>query len=254
MFYRIVCLVLISLLCTQHLSIAQAAAKKGRILYVVTSHDRLGDSGKKTGYFLSEVTHPYKVLVDAGYQVDFVSPLGGTPPVDPISYDLKDPINKWFLSDSKYSEKLQHSMQPADVDYRKYQAIIYAGGHGGMWDFPKNKTISRVAAKIYENGGVVAAVCHGPSGLLNIKLSNGKYLISGKRIAGFSNEEEKKVKLSKTVPFLLESKLKERGGRYSKSKKFTEHVVVSGRLITGQNPESATKLGQEIVRVLDKLK
>lgn len=216
-----------------------------RILIVATSNAKLGDSGKETGYWMSEVTHPWKVFTDAGYQVDFVSPLGGNCPVEGV--DLNDPVNKEFVDSTKGQEKIAHSMKPSEVDPKNYQAIFYAGGHGVMWDFPENEELAEIARDIYEQGGVVSAVCHGPAGLINIKLSNGEYLIKGKHINSFSNDEEKSVGLDGVVPFLLESKLVERGALYEKSDMFQPHVVSNERLITGQNPMSAKSVAEAVV-------
>src|SRR6218665_1102508 len=210
---------------------------KPKILFVLTSHDIKGSTGEKTGYYLGEVSHPWEVLVEAGYEIDFVSPKGGNPPVD--GFNLEDPINKKLWEDKYYRNKIEHSKKPSEIDPKEYQAIFYAGGHGAMWDFPYDKTIARLAAEIYENNGVVAAVCHGPAGLTAIRLSNGKYLVDGKKVNGFTNEEEEIVELTKVVPFLLEEKLKELGGIYEKSAPWESHVTVDGRLITGQNPQSA---------------
>lgn len=221
---------------------------KKKILFVVTSHDSKGDSGEKTGYFLGEVSHPWEVLVEAGYEIDFVSPKGGNPPVD--GFDLTDPINKKFWEDKYYHQKISNSLKPSDVKPEDYVAIFYAGGHGAMWDLPNNTALANIATKIYEQNGIVSAVCHGPAGLLNIKLSDGKYLIAGKKVNGFSNEEEELVKLTQIVPFLLENQMKDRGGIYEKSAPWQNHVTVDGRLITGQNPQSAKAVGEAIKKAL----
>ncbi|MCS3800735.1 type 1 glutamine amidotransferase domain-containing protein [Niastella sp. OAS944] len=217
---------------------------KKKILFVVTSHDTKGSTGEKTGYYLGEVSHPWKVLKDAGYEIDFVSPKGGNPPVD--GFDLSDPENAMFWEDKYYHNKITHSLKPAEVKAADYAAIYYAGGHGAMWDLPGNEEIALLAADIYQQNGVVAAVCHGPAGLVNIKLKDGSYLVAGKKINGFSNEEEAAVKLTEVVPFLLENKLKERGGVYEKSAPWQSHVTVDQRLITGQNPQSAKAVGQAV--------
>lgn len=222
---------------------------KKKILFVVTSHDKKGDTGEETGYYLGEVSHPWEVLHKAGYEIDFVSPKGGTPPVD--GFDLKDPINKEFW-ESKDKSKIDQSLQPSQVNPNDYSTIFYAGGHGAMWDFADNTELSKIASKIYENGGIVAAVCHGPAGLVNIKLNNGKYLVDGKKINAFTNEEEAEVKLTNLVPFLLEDKLKERGAKFEKSGLWQNHVVTDQRVITGQNPQSAKSVGEAILKELKK--
>ncbi len=227
---------------------AKKNAMKKKILFVVTSHSEKGNTGKKTGYFLSEVSHPWKVLTQAGYEIDFVSPKGGNPPVD--GFDLNDPVNKEFWENPVYNNKISHSLQPSQVNTEDYDAIYYAGGHGAMWDLPDNKDIARITSKIYENNGIVAAVCHGPAGLINVKLDNGSYLLNGKKVSGFTNEEEDKVGLTKVVPFLLEDKMKERGAIFEKADPWKVQAVSDQRLITGQNPQSATRVGEMIKEAL----
>lgn len=216
---------------------------KKKILFVVTSHDQKGATGEPTGYYLGEVTHPWEVLYQAGYPIDFVSPKGGKAPVD--GFDLSDAVNKKFW-DSEYRNKIENTMKPQQVNPSDYVAIYYAGGHGTVWDLPQNEAIANIASKIYENGGIVGAVCHGPAGIVNIRLGNGKYLVDGKKVNGFTNAEEIAVKLDKVVPFLLEDKLIERGGKFEKSGLWQPHVTADGRLITGQNPQSAKAVGQAI--------
>lgn len=221
-----------------------------KILFVVTSHDKKGDTGEPTGYYLGEVSHPWEVLHNAGYEIDFVSPKGGKAPVD--GFDLKDPINKKFWDDANYRYKIEHTMKPSEVKTAEYAAIFYAGGHGAMWDFADNAELAAIASKIYENKGIVSAVCHGPAGLVNIKLPNGTYLVDGKRINAFTNEEEIAVGLEKVVPFPLETKLIERGAKFEKSGLWQEHVVTDQRVITGQNPTSAHAVGEAILSELRK--
>ncbi|RKS97365.1 putative intracellular protease/amidase [Chryseobacterium defluvii] len=223
---------------------------KKKILFVVTSHDKKGNTGENTGYYLGEVSHPWEVLHQAGYEIDFVSPKGGTPPVD--GFDLSDPVNKEFWENKEYKNKIDNSLKPSQVNPSDYSAIFYAGGHGAMWDLADNTELAGIASKIYENGGIVAGVCHGPAGLVNIKLSNGKYLVDGKKINAFTNEEEAEVKLTNVVPFLLEDKLKERGAKFEKSELWQNHVVADQRVITGQNPQSAKSVGEAILKELKK--
>jgi putative intracellular protease/amidase len=219
-----------------------------RVLFVLTSYDTLGSTGKETGFYLSEVTHPYAVFEKANIEVEFVSPKGGKAPMTGV--ELDDPINKAFLEDPTKVAKVENTLTPEQVDPARYDAIFYAGGHGTMWDFPNNDQLARIAASIYEKGGVVGAVCHGPAGLVNIKLADGAYLVDGKTVSSFTNEEEEAVGLSDVVPFLLESTLIERGATHTKAPNFQPHVVVSERLVTGQNPASATGVGEGIVKLL----
>ncbi|MXN92078.1 type 1 glutamine amidotransferase domain-containing protein [Flavobacterium sp. Sd200] len=233
---------------------AQAKTKKQdmkkKILFVVTSHDKKGTTGEPTGFYLGEVSHPWEVLHKAGYEIDFVSPKGGKAPVD--GFDLTDAVNKEFWENKEYRNKIEHTLTPGQVKVKDYAAIYYAGGHGAMWDLADNTELAKIAAAIYEKGGVVGAVCHGPAGLVNIKLSNGKYLVEGKKVSGFTNEEETAVKLEKVVPFLLEDKLKSRGGIYEKSGMWQNHSVADQRLVTGQNPQSAKSVGEGILKELGK--
>lgn len=224
-------------------------ASTGTVLFVLSGHTELGDSGEKTGYYLSEVAHPWHVITEAGFGVDFVSPAGGAVEMDPKSRDLDDPINKLFM-ESDAAKNLEATMAPADIDPANYRAIYYAGGHGAMWDFPDAPKLAEAAATIWENGGIVAAVCHGPAGLINIKLSDGSYLVDGKKVAAFTNAEEEAVELTDTVPFLLATKLEERGAIHVPADNFAEQVVVDDRLVTGQNPASATGAGKAIVDLL----
>lgn len=222
-----------------------------KILFVVTSHSEKGNTGEKTGYYLGEVSHPWEVLHSAGYEIDFVSPKGGKAPVD--AFDLDDPINKKFWENDVYRNKIENTKKPSEVNPDEYVAIHYAGGHGAMWDFEGNTEIAEIAREIYENNGVVSAVCHGPAGLVNIKLSDGKYLVEGKKVNSFTNEEEIKVKLENVVPFLLEDKLIERGAIFEKSTPFNKHVVVDQRLVTGQNPQSAESVGKATLKELERI-
>ncbi|MEG4271127.1 MULTISPECIES: type 1 glutamine amidotransferase domain-containing protein [unclassified Microcoleus] len=220
-----------------------------KVLIVLTSHDTLGDTGKETGFYLAEVTHPLDAFTQAGLAVDFVSPKGGKAPM--VGVDLEDPLNKAFLDDSEQVFRVENTLNPAQIDSAEYSAIFYAGGHGTMWDFADNQELAEIAAAIYEAGGVVGAVCHGPAGLVNIKLSDGEYLVANKTVAAFTNEEEAAVGLTGIVPFLLESKLIERGANFTKVPNFQAHVVASDRLVTGQNPASAAGVGHKMVELIE---
>ena len=222
---------------------------KKKILFVVTSHGELGDTGKKTGYFLSEVTHPWSVLSPT-FDIDVVSPKGGRPPVD--GFNLDDPINRKFWDDPEWQDKMSATKTPEEIDPSQYVAIFYAGGHGAMWDFPDNAKLAEIASKIYENGGYVSAVCHGPAGLLNIKLTGGDLLVKGRKLDSFTNAEEELNGTAKIVPFLLQTALEERGGIFNCGEPWTDHVVTDGRLITGQNPMSALSLGKALLSALEK--
>jgi len=219
-----------------------------KALFVLTSHSVKGGTGKPTGWYLSEASHPWKALKDTGVAVDFVSPQGGESPVD--GFDLRDPINREFWEDPVVQAKLKRTLRPEEVRPGDYDAIHFVGGHGTMWDFPEDEGLAVLAAAIHAQGGIVAAVCHGPAGLVKVKGANGKYLVDGKRIACFTNEEEKMVGLQEVVPFLLADKLRERGAIPVPSAPWSENVVVDGRLMTGQNPQSAGSLGRKLAEAL----
>ena len=222
-----------------------------KILFVVTSHNEKGNTGEPTGYYMSEVSHPWQVLIEAGYDIDFVSPQGGSPPVD--AFDLNDPTNKAFWENAHYRQKIAKSLKPEAVDPQDYVAIFFAGGHGAMWDFPENKSLDFLTRNIYEQGGVVAAVCHGPAALVNVRLSPGDYLIQGKTLTAFSNEEEQERKLDQVVPFLLEDALIKHGAKFEKASMWENKVCTDQRLITGQNPQSAKGVAEAMLQVLESL-
>lgn len=222
-----------------------------KVLLILTSHDTLGNTKKETGFYLPEVTHPEAVFDRAGLEVVYVSPQGGKAPM--IGIDREDPINKAFLEDVHKVTKIENTLHPSQINPSEYDAIFYAGGHGTMWDFPDNPELAEITTTIYDRGGIVGAVCHGSAGLVNLQLSNGSYLVAGKKISCFTNEEEAAVGLTDVVPFLLESKLIERGATIEKAANFQKKVVTSDRLVTGQNPVSAAGVGEGMVKLLKKL-
>lgn len=164
--------------------------------------------------------------------------------------DSTDPVCLKFLQDTDVVQKLKHTLTPDQVKTSEYAAILFVGGHGTMWDFPDNAALAGIAKTIYEEGGVVSALCHGPAALVNLKLSNGEYLVKGKQVAAFTDDEERAVKLDRVVPFMLESTLRQRGARHKHAPNWQANVVVDGRLVTGQNPASAEGIGVEISRLL----
>ena len=222
-----------------------------KVLFVVTSHDRKGD--KPSGFYLSEVTHPYRVLADGGYEVDFISPKGGKAPLDPDSLDLKDGANAEFWNDPKLRGAVENTKKPTDVRAEDYAGIYFAGGHGAMWDLPDDTAIAALTSSIYEHGGVVGAVCHGPAALVNVKRANGEYLVKDMWVAAFTNSEEREVGLERTVPFLLADRLEEHGAHHDPAPNWAIKVCVSGRLVTGQNPASATRVGDAMRTMLENL-
>lgn len=217
-----------------------------RVLFVLTGNDRLGDTGKPTGYHLAEVAHPWRVLSDAGVDIDFATPGGVSAPMDPGSHDTDDPDNRALLEDPDAARGLETPRAVEDVDTERYDAIYFPGGHGTMWDLADNRAVAGITARMYEKGGLVAAVCHGPAALVNVRLSDDAYLVAGRTVAAFTDAEEAAVGLDTTVPFLLASRLVEQGARHQKADDFAANVAVDGRLITGQNPASARGVGEAL--------
>jgi putative intracellular protease/amidase len=218
------------------------------ILCVVTSHPIRGDSGEPTGFAMVELSHPLEVFDKAGIPVEIASIRGGHPPID--FFDLSDPVNDRYWKDKKFREALAHSLVLRDLDPSRYSAVFFAGGHGTMWDFADSPAVQKVIREIWEAGGIVSAVCHGPAALVNARLSDGSYLVAGKKLAAFTDDEEAEVKYTKVVPYLLATTLKERGALHQPAPNWTENVVTDGRLITGQNPASAHGVGTAVVASL----
>jgi len=235
----------------------EAAAKKP-ILLVLTNHAKLGDTGKRTGFYLSEAAHPWEVFSKAGYAVTLASPVGGFAPLDPKSYDLKDETNAAFWKKAGSGEEKDNTLgvkttkAMADLNPADFAAVFFAGGHGTMWDFREDKEIQKFTATLYEDGGVVAAVCHGPAALIDVKLTDGEPLVKGKKVAAFTNAEEEAVGLTSTVPYLLQTELEKAGATHVPAENFKESAVLDGRLATGQNPASAKKTAELVVEALAK--
>lgn len=219
-----------------------------KVLLVLTSHDTLGDTGEPTGYFVGEAAHPWKVFRDAGYFVDFASVAGGRPPQDGTDDD--DEVQRAYLEDEAVRASLYNTPKVSVVDPDQYDAVYLVGGHGTMWDFAGNPDLQRLVASVYDGGGVVGAVCHGPAGLVDVELANGLRLVEGRRVAAFTNAEEEEVGKSGVVPFLLEDKLTEQGATVRTAENWAENVVVDERLVTGQNPQSAAGVAKEMTKLL----
>ena len=219
----------------------QASALKP-VLFVITSNAVKGATGIPTGYNLAEVTHPLEKLHAAGIRVQFASILGGDAPLDGLE-DMKDPVIAHYWADAAFRHAIAHTEPLDDVDPSGYSAIFFAGGHGTMWDFPDSPAVHRAIREIDAAGGIVSAVCHGPAALVNARGADGRLLVAGKRLAAFTNDEEEAVESTHVVPFLLESMLVERGAQHQYAANWADNVVVDGRLITGQNPQSAARWG-----------
>ena len=223
-----------------------------KILIVLTSHDQLGDTGKKTGFWLEELAAPYYVLKDAGAAITLASPKGGQPPLDPIS-DLPEnqtELTKRFQADTAAQAELANTKKLAEVSADDFDAVFYPGGHGPMWDMPDNATSIALIEAFVKADKPVGAVCHAPAALVNVRGKDGEYLVKGKRVTGFTNAEEEAVGLTGVVSFLLEDRLKERGGIYTKAANWVPYVQVDGKLVTGQNPASSGPGAEELLKLL----
>lgn len=222
-----------------------------KILVAVTNVSKYPDLARPTGAWLGEVVHFADEFYKAGYEIDYVSPEGGFVPIDPASLqeDFMSDVDWKYYTDHKFMTQLNHSYKPDEVHAEDYEVIYYAGGHGVMWDFAKDKGLIELAEKIYADNGYVTGVCHGPAGLLNIK-NDGQNLIKGKRVAGFSNSEESQMGVEDNLPYLLEDALKDKDGEYEKGDDWSSFVVTDGRLITGQNPQSAQQVALDTLKAL----
>lgn len=219
-----------------------------KVLIVLTSHAELGNTGKKTGFWVEEFAAPYYVLSDAGAELTIASPKGGQPPIDPKSEapDAQTEATKRFSRDQDLQTKLADTLKLADVNAADYDAVFYPGGHGPLWDLANDEKSIALIEAFYNAQKPVALVCHAPAALVKVKASNGQPLVKGKQVTGFSNTEEEAVQLTDVVPFLLEDELKNLGGLYSKGEDWGSYVLKDGLLITGQNPGSS----EEAARVL----
>ena len=224
-----------------------------KVLIVLTSHDQLGDTGKKTGFWLEEFASPYYHLKDAGVLVTLASPLGGQPPLDPKSHepDFQTDDTRRFDDDKAAQNELANTAKLAEMKVENFDAVFYPGGHGPLWDLHNdNDSIALIEAFIAA-GKPVATVCHAPSVLLKAKDQNGDPLVKGKEVTGFSNSEEEAVELTDVVPYLLEDQLIAVGGVYRKVEDWNSLAVVDGLIITGQNPSSSAAVAEALVKALN---
>ncbi|HEL2440465.1 TPA: type 1 glutamine amidotransferase domain-containing protein [Streptococcus suis] len=222
-----------------------------KALIVLTNIEQYGEHERLTGLWLSEMTHFYDELVKVGYEADFVSPKGGYVPLDPHSLTTMDDVDRTYYKDADFRNRaLGQTLRPEEVKAADYELIYYTGGHGVMWDFPESVEIAELASQIYQNGGLVTAVCHGVAGLLPIKAETGQPLIEGKVVTGFTNQEEELNGTADLVPFLTETALREKGAKVEIGIAFSPVVRQDDRILTGQNPQSARALGQAVVSML----
>jgi putative intracellular protease/amidase len=222
-----------------------------RILMVVTSHDQLGTTGKKTGFWLEEFTAPYYAFRDAGATITVASPKGGQPPLDPKSDtpEGQTETTTRFKSDPAAQTVLAHTQKLSDVRPGDYDAVFYPGGHGPLWDLTDDANSIKLITDVYTAGKPVAAVCHGPAVFRQVQIG-GASIVKGKRVTGFTNSEEEAVQLTKVVPFLVEDELKRLGGRYEKAADWQSFTITDGKLVTGQNPASSQATAKALLKLL----
>ena len=224
------------------------------VLMVLTSHDQLGTTGKKTGFWLEEFAAPYYVLKDGGASITLASPRGGQPPLDPKSdeADSQTDATRRFKQDKAAQAELASTKKLADVSAAGFDALFYPGGHGPLWDLASDKSSIALIEAMQAAGKPVAAVCHAPAVLRDVKGPDGKPLVAGKRVTGFTNTEEEAVGLTAVVPFLVEDMLKSKGGDYSKGGDWQSYVLTDGILITGQNPASSEAAAKALLELLER--
>ena len=250
---KIALLAIIAFTAVSTSALAQKSNKKGmkKVLFVVTSNDKLGNTGEKTGFWSEEFAAPYYELLDQGVEITIASPLGGQPPIDPKSADPASATEdtKRFDADKILQEKLKNTLKLSTVNQKDYDAVFYPGGHGPLWDLVEDKSSIALIEAFYTNKKPIAFVCHAPAVLKNVKVK-GEYLVKGKKVTGFTNDEEEAVGLTKVVPFLLEDALASNGAIFSKGPNWQPYAVADGLLITGQNPASSKLVAGKLLQEL----
>src|SRR5271155_5060782 len=221
---------------------------------VITSHDQLGNTGRKTGFWLEELAAPYYVFKDAGVEITLASPKGGRPPLDPKGDEPKSrtDLTVRFEKDAAAEAQLDKTIRLDSVKQEDFDTVFYPGGHGPMWDLAEDQNSVKLIETIYRAGKPIALVCHAPGALRHVKAPDGKPLVQGKRVTGFTNTEEEAVGLTKVVPFLVEDELKAKGGIFSKAGDWQPYVLTDGLLITGQNPASSGPGARALLETLNK--
>jgi putative intracellular protease/amidase len=227
-----------------------------KILMVLTSHDKLGDTGRKTGFWLEELAAPYFVFKDAGHELTLASPKGGQPPLDPKSNepDFQTDLTHRFEKDDAAKAQLAKTVRLEEVSASDFDTVFYPGGHGPMWDLAEDPVSVRLLETFYGSGKPIALVCHAPGALRHVKGPDGQPLVKGKKVTGFTNTEEEAVGLTKVVPFLVEDELKAKGGIFSKADDWQPYVLEDGLLITGQNPASSGPGAKKLLEVMARMK
>ncbi len=223
-----------------------------KILIVLTSHDKLGDTGDKTGFWIEEFATPYYHFLDQGAEITLASPAGGQPPIDPTSDKPENQTEstKRFKDDKELQEKLSKTLRLSEVSAEDFDAVFYPGGHGPLWDLAESKVSTQLIEDFYQLGKPISFVCHAPGALKHTRDANGVYLVKDKKVTGFTNSEEDLAGLTDVVPFLVEDMLKENGAEYSKVDDFQEYAIEDGLLITGQNPASSEKVAELLLNQL----
>ncbi|AZB28339.1 type 1 glutamine amidotransferase domain-containing protein [Chryseobacterium balustinum] len=222
-----------------------------KVLFVLTSHDELGNTGLKTGFWTEELAAPYYALSDKGVEITLASPKGGQPPIDPKSEDPSSQTDatRRMDNDEVLKEKLKNTHKLSEVKSEDFDAVFYPGGHGPLWDLAEDEVSQQLIVDFYSSNKPVAFVCHAPGVLKDVKIDD-EYLVKGKNVTGFTNTEEEVVQLTDVVPFLVEDMLKKNGGLYSKIEDWSPYAIVDGRLITGQNPASSEKVAEELLKLI----
>lgn len=223
-----------------------------KILFVLTSHDTLGDTGKKTGFWIEEFANPYYSLMDKGVDITIATPKGGKAPIDPSSNtdDAQTEATKRYWDDKEAQERIATTKILSKMDASDFDAVFYPGGHGPLWDLANDATSIKLIETFNEQKKPIAFVCHAPAALKNVKGKDGSPLVKGKKVTGFTNSEEKAVQLTDVVPFLVEDMLKENGGIYSKKEDWAVYAIQEGNLITGQNPASSELVAEKLLAAL----
>jgi len=222
------------------------------VLMILTSHDQLGDTGKKTGFWLEEFAAPYYTFIDANAQVTLASPKGGQPPLDPKSDepDAQTEATRRFKADSNAQAALANTLPLGEIDPYNFDAVFYPGGHGPLWDLAEDLDSKVLIEAFYAANKPIAAVCHAPGVFKNVCTPDGHPVVHGKKVTGFTNSEEQAAGLTEVVPFLVEDMLKEKGALYSKAADWASYVVEDGHLITGQNPASSEAAAEALLKRL----
>jgi len=226
--------------------------KQMKILFVLTSHDKLGDTGKKTGFWVEEFANPYYTLIDKGAHITIATPKGGAAPIDPSSDspDAATEDTKRFNKDADAKEKIANTKVLAEMNPNDFDAVFYPGGHGPLWDLANDATSIALIEKFNSQAKPIAFVCHAPAALKNVKNTDGTPLVKGKKVTGFTNTEEAAVGLTDIVPFLVEDMLSKNGGIYSKKEDWAAYAIQDGNLITGQNPASSELVAEKLLESL----